>query len=378
MILNFLKDLVAYPSVTPDDEGSLNYLEKFIQDLGGVNEQIVRNGTKNLLANVGQGKKTFAFAGHVDIVPPGEHKAWINQNPFQLYVAGNQVVGRGVADMKGSIAAFMVACAKFIKSVAIDKYRILFLITADEEGSAIDGTAAIVDYIKQKSINIDYCLVGEPSCVTRLGDTIKVGRRGSLTGHLTVRGRQGHIAYPHLGVNPIHKALPALNELAEIKWDEGNEYFPPTGLQFANLNSGLGVTNVIPGILTANFNLRYNNLHEAGELQTRIESVLDRYNLDYSIKWNHSAQPFLTKVGKFTQISQEATYEATGIVPELKTDGGTSDGRFLIEVCDEIIELGLRNNSIHQINECTTISDLEQLSDIYYKILDKVFNGAKS
>jgi succinyl-diaminopimelate desuccinylase len=373
-VLAILGDLVAFPSVTPNDAGSLKYIEDIIIGLGGKCIRVDRNQTTNLIATIGKGQEVFAYAGHVDVVPSGDVTKWVH-NPFELYLDGDKIIGRGVADMKGSIAAFLVALKEFVQKADLDKYQIMLLLTSDEEGSAIDGTLVMVEYLKKQSQRLNYCLVGEPSCVDRLGDTIKVGRRGSLTGSLTIKGRQGHIAYPHLCVNPIHKALPVLSELNKVSWDNGNEYFPATSLQFVNLNSGLGVSNVIPGELTANFNFRYNNIHQADELKKKTEEIFNLYDVDYSITWNHSAKPFLTKVAKMVDVAKAAIKEETEITTELKTDGGTSDGRFLIEISDELIELGLKNDSIHQVNESTTIADLQQLTTIYYKILCKVFNA---
>lgn len=372
--LSILEDLVAFRSLTPDDAGSLDYIARIVTLLGGNFIRVDRNDTSNLIATIGSGNKVFAFAGHVDVVPTGECSLWQSDDPFELYQDGDKLIGRGVADMKGGIAAFLVAMIRYVNSHDMSNYKIMLAITSDEEGSALDGTCVMVDYFKQHKIMLDYCLVGEPSCTNLLGDTIKVGRRGSLTGNLTINGKQGHIAYPHLCQNPIHDFAPALAELSSKIWDSGNEYFPATSLQFANINSGLGVTNVIPGALTANFNFRYSTEQTAENLQNEVIKILDTHNLNYNIAWNHSAKPFITNDGDFMQIAESAIRKITGLTVAKKTDGGTSDGRFLIDVSEQIIELGLLNGTIHQINEFTTLSDINNLTKIYFSILEDVFN----
>lgn len=372
--LDVLKDLVAFRSLTPDDAGSLDYIARIVSWLGGSSIRTDRNETTNLIATIGTGEKIFAFAGHVDVVPTGECSLWQSDDPFELYQDGDKLIGRGVADMKGGIAAFLVAMIRYVSNHDMSKYKIMLVITSDEEGSAIDGTCVMVDYFKNNNIMLDYCLVGEPSCTNFLGDTIKVGRRGSLTGNLIVNGKQGHIAYPHLCQNPIHDFAPALAELSSKIWDNGNQYFPATSLQFANINSGLGVTNVIPGSLMANFNFRYNTEHTAEYLQNEVIKILDFHQLNYNITWNHSAKPFMTNAGDFMQIAESAIKHVTGLTVAKKTDGGTSDGRFLIDISRQIMELGLLNGTIHQINEFTTISDINNLTEVYFSILNEVFN----
>lgn len=372
-----LEDLIQFPSVTPIDAGSLNYIQSFIEDLGGSWQRIDHGHTSNLIATIGKGRTIFAFAGHVDVVPPGESSLWFNQQPFKLYNDGNgNLSGRGVVDMKGAIAAFLIALKDFVHAKPnLDHYQIKLLITSDEEGSAIDGTPKIVEQLKQQNLRLNYCLIGEPSSALHLGDTLKIGRRGSLNGKLTVYGNQGHIAYPHLAANAIHLALPALTELSQLQWDQGNANFPPTSFQWANLNAGLGVSNVIPGQLDASFNLRYNNLHQADELMKTIATILNRYDLKYALSFQHSAQPFLTTIGSLVRIAKAAITEVCSVNAELKTDGGTSDGRFLIEVSDELVELGLLNATAHHINETTTMDDINNLTLIYNKILHKIFNN---
>ncbi|MBX9596981.1 MAG: succinyl-diaminopimelate desuccinylase [Burkholderiales bacterium] len=373
-LIKVLADLVAFESVTPNSAGSLEYIECFVTKLGAGCVYVNRNQTSNLIVTIGNGDRILAFAGHVDVVPPGDSAKWINGNPYQLHVDGDLIIGRGVADMKGAIAAFLLALEQFVAVTDLSQYKIMLLLTSDEEGSAHDGTILMVDYLKQNQIQLNYCLVGEPSCVDVIGDTIKVGRRGSLTGSLVVNGKQGHIAYPHLCDNPIHSFAPAMSELSSKIWDNGNEFFPASSLQFANISSGLGVTNVIPGQLTTNFNFRYNTNHSVDSLKQEVLAILNKYKLNYDLSWQHSANPFLTKVGSLIELSRQAINQVCGVNVACKTDGGTSDGRFLIEVSDEIIEFGLRNASIHQLNEATSVSDLTKLASIYSILLCKIFN----
>ncbi|RTL10302.1 MAG: succinyl-diaminopimelate desuccinylase [Neisseriaceae bacterium] len=373
-LIQVLSDLVAFESVTPHSAGSLEYIENFVTKLGAECVYVNRNQTSNLIVTLGNGNKILAFAGHVDVVPAGDYSKWVNANPFQLHIEDDSIIGRGVADMKGAIAAFLLALEEFVAKNDLNKYKVMLLLTSDEEGSAHDGTILMVDYLKQNQIQLNYCLVGEPSCVDVLGDTIKVGRRGSLTGNLVINGKQGHIAYPHLCDNPIHSFAPAMSELTSKIWDNGNQFFPASSLQFANINSGLGVTNVIPGQLTANFNFRYNTNHSVDSLKQEVVAILNKYKLNYDLSWQHSANPFLTRVGNLIELSRQAINEVCGVNVACKTDGGTSDGRFLIEVSDEIIELGLKNASIHQLNEATSISDLTKLAATYAIILSKIFD----
>lgn len=376
-VLTLLSDLIAFPSITPNHAGSLTYIEQLTQKLGGKSIKIERNQTSNLIVSFGRGNVTFAFAGHVDVVPPGNLLGWHN-NPFELYKDGDNLIARGVADMKGAIAGFLIALSKFITLYDQNHYKILLLLTSDEEGTATDGTRIIVEHLQNSGTKLDYCIIGEPSSSNVLGDTIKIGRRGSLTGELTINGKQGHIAYPELCINSIHNALPVLSDLIKYNWDTGNKFFPPTSLQFANINSGLGITNVIPGQLTTNFNLRYNNIHTIEDLKIKTQQILSKYKLDYELNWYHSAQPFITKIGRLCEITKDSIMEVCGIESEYRTDGGTSDGRFLTEISDELLELGFRNNSIHQINESILYSELDQLTKIYYSILCKIFNDQEN
>lgn len=372
-LFNLTKDLIAFKSVSPFQEGTIDYVEGYLKNLGFVTMRQDRNNTSNLIARFGNISPIFAFAGHIDVVPTGELSKW-NFDPFLLTSSNNRLYGRGIADMKGSIAAFMFAVSKIIKEAKVINGSIMLLITSDEEAAATDGTVVMVEYLKQNNITLDYCLVGEPSSVDKLGDVIKIGRRGSLNGHLEVIGHQGHIAYPDLCKNPIHLFADVLKELIDTVWDNGNEFFPATSLQFANLNSGLGVDNVIPGNLLASFNFRYNTLHTAENLTKKVEDILNKHNLKYNIRWKTSAKPFFTKQGRLSKVVTEAIGEELKISTKLKTDGGTSDGRFLVEVSTELLEFGLSNKYIHQINESIDQDDLFSLTKAYTLILNKIFN----
>lgn len=378
-LLELTKKLISFKSITPLQNGCLDFLEQYLSNLGFNTQRIEQNDTSNLIAIIGNLQDStidFAFAGHIDVVPGGDSFKWKNRNPFSLHEEENRLYGRGIADMKGAVASFITALEAFLIDTQFSNNplkSIALLITSDEEGSAEYGTTLMVEHFKKQNIKIKYCILGEPSSLKIAGDMVKIGRRGSLTGNLKVIGKQGHIAYPHLCLNPIHLFSAALSEIINIKWDEGNKFFPVTVLQFANLNSGLGVNNVIPGELYASFNIRYNNLHTPESLKNNIISVLEKYKLNYEIEWRHGALPFLTDSGKLLEVTQSAIYSFTQAYPKLSTEGGTSDGRFLKDICLEMVELGLTNNSIHQINESVTKDDLFQLGNIYFKILKDLF-----
>ncbi|MCE3268463.1 MAG: succinyl-diaminopimelate desuccinylase [Burkholderiales bacterium] len=367
--------LINFKSISPNQDGCIDYLQQVLTDSGFTISRVDRNNTSNLIARIGNTGPLFAYAGHIDVVPTGDISQW-NFDPFTLSEQDNKLFGRGIADMKGSVAAFIIAVTKFIKQDFFnpDNGQIAILITSDEEASATDGTPVIVEYLKSQNIIIDYCLIGEPSSANLLGDSIKVGRRGSLTGFIEVQGKQGHIAYPELCINPIHTFAPALNELILTKWDNGNNIFPPTSLQIANINAGLGVTNVIANTLTSSFNFRYNNLYNANDLKQKVVAILNKHDIKYTIKWVNSAKPFYTDPGKLLKVVTKSIKQQLGLTPQQKTDGGTSDGRFLIEICNEIIEFGLSNKYIHQINEHINTKDLYDLAKTYYLILNKIFN----
>jgi succinyl-diaminopimelate desuccinylase len=315
----------------------------------------------------------FAFAGHTDVVPSGDENAW-NTKPFEPTIKDGYLYGRGAADMKGGLASMVTATEKFIKENPNHKGRIAFLITSDEEGVAVNGTVKVMDYLKANEQKIDYCLLGEPSSTSSTGDVIKNGRRGSLNGVLKVIGKQGHVAYPHLAKNPIHLVSPALDDLCNQEWDNGNDYFPATSFQISNMHSGDGVTNVIPGDAQVKFNFRYSTETNKENLQKKVHEILDLHNLDYSIEWSHSGYPFLTPKGELVSACVEAIKKTKGIDTELSTSGGTSDGRFIAQEGTQVVELGPVNATIHQINESVLVQDLDDLSEIYYQVLRNIFS----
>jgi succinyl-diaminopimelate desuccinylase len=328
----------------------------------------------NLWARRGKGAPLVCFAGHTDVVPPGPLERW-RSDPFVPEIREGYLFGRGAADMKSSIAAFVIAVERFVAAHPDHPGSIALLITSDEEGVAIDGTTRVVDALKARGEAIDYCIVGEPSSAQRLGDTIKNGRRGSLSGELVVKGVQGHVAYPHLADNPVHRAAPALAELAGTQWDEGNEYFPPTTWQISNINAGTGATNVIPGELRVLFNFRFSTASTVDGLKQRVHALLDRHGLRYDLTWSLSGLPFLTARGRLVQAVADAIRRETGVETELSTAGGTSDGRFIAAICPQLVELGPVNATIHQINECVALADLEPLARIYGGVLAALLDG---
>jgi succinyl-diaminopimelate desuccinylase len=371
-IIDLAGDLVAYQSISPDHDGSIDYIENGLTELGFLTIRLDQNDTSNLVARIGNSGPIFAFAGHVDVVPIGELNKWFF-DPFTLTYKDGNLYGRGIADMKGAIASFMMASKKFLEKNPKFPGSLMFLITSDEETSGADGTPVIVKYLKEQKIKIDYCLLGEPTCVNHLGDVIKIGRRGSLNAYLEIIGTQGHIAYPHLLQNPIHMFAQALVQLSTLEFDNGNDYFPATSLQFSNLNSGLGVTNVVPGKLTATFNIRYNDMQTVEGMQKKVIAILEQNNLKYNISWNNSASPFFTGKKFLVKTVEESIKEVLKKSATLTTDGGTSDGRFLVDVCDELLEFGLTNKYIHHINENIPCGDLLSLKETYFTILSKIF-----
>jgi len=377
-VLQIASKLVSFQSISPYSMGSLEYVADLLSAYGFEITWLNRGITKNIIARYTNGVgASFAFAGHVDVVPVGDTKLW-QSDPFIL--TSNQdgyLVGRGISDMKGAIASFIPAALSVISS---DKFTgsISLLLTSDEESEAMDGTVVIKDYCLENNLRFDYCIIGEPSSENLLGDIIKVGRRGSITGYITVHGVQGHIAYPELAVNPIHQFALALAQLSVLRVSEKSKFFAASSLQFANINSGVGVTNVIPGELNANFNIRYNDLVDVVELQQKIVSILEQNQLDYSIKWIHSAKPFLSPVSELFDYASNAIQEITKQTVTPSTGGGTSDGRFLCEICDQMLELGLVNQTIHQVNESCLESDLLDLNLIYYRILETIFYVTKT
>ncbi|WP_107928859.1 succinyl-diaminopimelate desuccinylase [Neisseria animaloris] len=366
--LALTKQLIAQPSVTPDDQNCQQILAERLQNIGFTVEEMNFGDTKNIWARRGTASPVVCFAGHTDVVPPGPSEKW-DSPPFEPTERDGRLYGRGAADMKTSIACFVTACERFVAEHPDHTGSIALLITSDEEGDAHDGTTKVVDALKARGELIDYCIVGEPTAVETLGDTVKNGRRGSLSGNLTVKGKQGHIAYPHLALNPIHTFAPALAELTAAEWDKGNEYFPPTGFQISNINGGTGATNVIPGTLNVKFNFRFSTESTDIGLKQRVHDILDNHGISYDLEWSCSGQPFLTEAGRLTDIAREAVAKVCGIQTELSTSGGTSDGRFIKAIAAELIELGPSNASIHQINENVLLSDIPKLSAIYEEML---------
>ena len=369
-IINILEKLVSYQSITPNDEGCQDFIANYLQDLGFGITKKKYDDVDNLIAKKGFGKPIIAFAGHTDVVPAGDVEKW-NSNPFKLTKNKGTVVGRGVADMKGSIACMLIAIEHFLDSNPSHNGSIVVVLTSDEEGIAINGIKKLIEENDLQKNEIDMCLIGEPTSKKSFGDTIKIGRRGSLSAKVKVLGLQGHIAYPKNAVNPIHKVIPIINELTNTEYDKGNKFFPPTSFQISNINSGVGVDNIIPGELLLNFNFRYSPEITNNKLMSMVEDLFNKYGLNYDISWHHSGEPYLSSQEKFLDICCDSIKAILKVNPEISTDGGTSDGRFLAKICNQVIEFGLVNESIHKINENTKEQDLVLLSKIYEKILSK-------
>ena len=364
-------DLIRRPSVTPEDCGCQALMMQRLAAIGFECTPLQFGEVTNFWATRGDSGPIMVFAGHTDVVPTGPEDQW-NTPPFEPTRAGDTLYGRGTADMKASLAAMVVACEEFVASNPGHRGRIGFLITSDEEGPAVDGTVRVVEYLQEQGEQIDWCLVGEPSSTSQLGDVIKNGRRGSLNATLTIRGIQGHIAYPQLADNPIHRAAPALQALTAEVWDQGNSFFPPTSMQISNINGGTGATNVIPGELEVVFNFRFSTQVTDVELRQRTEAILDAHELDYNIQWSLSGQPFLTPSGELVEAAVASIREVTGLETELSTSGGTSDGRFIAPTGAQVVELGPINATIHKLNEEVHAPDLPRLTSIYRGILDKL------
>jgi len=370
--IDLTKALIARQSVTPDDAGCLQLIGERLAAIGFTLEKMDFAEVENLWAVRGDSGPILAFAGHTDVVPTGDPSRW-TRPPFEPIIEDNGLLyGRGAADMKGSLAAMVTACERFVAEHPKHQGRIAFLLTSDEEGPAVNGTVKVMETLIARNEHIEWCVVGEPSSTDRLGDVVKNGRRGSLNADLTIKGIQGHVAYPHLADNPIHKAAPALAALAAEQWDNGNEFFPATSFQISNLNSGTGATNVIPGEVHCLFNFRFSTESTAAELKQRTEAILDANGLDYDIIWNLSGEPFLTRKGQLIEATVASIKEEMGIDTELSTSGGTSDGRFIAPTGTQLVELGPRNATIHKVDECIEAADLEPLSKIYQRILQKL------
>jgi succinyl-diaminopimelate desuccinylase len=365
--LALARDLIARPSLTPDDAGCQALLAERLAKLGFRIERMRHGDVDNLWARHGTGAPLVCFAGHTDVVPTGPLEEW-HSDPFAPTERDGLLYGRGAADMKSSIAAFVVAVEELLAERKPNG-SIALLITSDEEGPAVDGTVKVVEALAARGERLDCCIVGEPTCVNVLGDTMKNGRRGSLHGRLRVNGVQGHIAYPHLTKNPIHLAAPAIAVLAATAWDAGNEYFPPTTWQISNLHSGTGATNVIPGHADIVFNFRFSTASTVDGLKARVHAILDAHGLDYALDWELGAKPFLTPRGTLSDALTGAIRAVAGVTPELSTTGGTSDGRFIADLCPQVVEFGPVNASIHKIDEHVRVDDLERLKEIYRRTL---------
>ncbi|MBE8168749.1 MAG: succinyl-diaminopimelate desuccinylase [Shewanella sp.] len=367
-VIPLAQDLISRPSVTPEDEGCQTLLANRLEKIGFTIESMVFEDTTNMWARRGNEGPVFCFAGHTDVVPTGDIDKW-HTPPFDPVIIDGYLHGRGAADMKGSLAAMITATEGFISQHPDHQGSIAFLITSDEEGPFINGTTRVIDTLEARNEKITWALVGEPSSTNKLGDIVKNGRRGSLTGNLIVKGIQGHVAYPHLADNPIHKVTPALTELSQMTWDNGNEFFPPTSFQIANINGGTGASNVIPGDVKVMFNFRYSTEVTADDLIKRVLNILDAHGLNYDISWVYNGLPFLTGKGPLLEATKKAITQVTGYETDPQTTGGTSDGRFIAPTGAEVIELGPVNATIHKINECVKVDDLIKLSDCYQQIL---------
>jgi succinyl-diaminopimelate desuccinylase len=369
--LELAKSLLRRRSITPDDAGCQPLIGERLAALGFHAEPMRFGEVDNLWLRRGDSGPLFCFAGHTDVVPTGPEENW-QHPPFEAITEQGMLHGRGAADMKGSIAAFVTACERFVAAHPEHRGSIAFLITSDEEGPAKDGTVKVVEALEARGEKIDWCLVGEPTSTAKVGDVVKNGRRGSLNGRLTVKGIQGHVAYPHLADNPVHRAAPALAELAATEWDRGNEFFPPTSFQISNIAAGTGATNIIPGELEVVFNFRFSTEQTEAGLRDKVEAVMQRHGLDCAIEWNLSGNPFLTPGGELLQATQQAIEAVCGYAPAINTAGGTSDGRFIAPTGAQVLELGPLNATIHKVNECVSIDDLDTLSAIYEAILERL------
>jgi succinyl-diaminopimelate desuccinylase len=369
--LALARALIERRSVTPEDAGCQTLIAERLLPLGFQCETLTFNGVTNLWARRGHAHPLICFAGHTDVVPTGPLDQW-HSAPFAPSEREGWLYGRGAADMKGSLAAFVTAIEGFVAAHPAAPGSIALLLTSDEEGPSVDGTVRVVEKLEAAGQSIDYCVVGEPSSVDRVGDMIKNGRRGSLSGTLTIKGIQGHVAYPHLARNPIHLAAPVLAELAATKWDDGNEYFPPTTWQCSNIHAGTGATNVVPGTLEVLFNFRHATASSAESLQQRLIATLERHALDYDLVWTGSGKPYLTPRGKLVEAASAAIRDVVGITPEISCTGGTSDGRFIAAIAREVVELGPVNATIHKLNERVNIAELDALASIYRRLLERL------
>ncbi|WGE66860.1 succinyl-diaminopimelate desuccinylase [Actinobacillus equuli subsp. haemolyticus] len=373
-IINLAQDLIRRPSISPADQGCQQVIADRLQQLGFTLEWLPFGDTLNLWAKHGSTHPVIAFAGHTDVVPVGDEVQW-TYPPFEARIVDNMLYGRGAADMKGSLSALVVAAEEFVKANPNHTGTIALLITSDEEAAAKDGTVKVVETLMARGEPIHYCVVGEPSSGKVLGDVIKNGRRGSITGDLYIEGVQGHVAYPHLAENPVHTSLNFLTELTTYQWDNGNEFFPPTSLQIANIKAGTGSNNVIPGELYVQFNLRYCTEVTDDMIKNKVAEMLAKHQLKHRISWNLSGKPFLAGNGELVKAAVQAVENVTKIEPRLDTSGGTSDGRFIALMGAEVVEFGPLNATIHKVNECVNVDDLGKCGEVYYQILENLLNG---
>ena len=373
--LALTEDLLRRPSVSPEDHGCLDVIGARLAALGFRNERLTYAPVDNLWSRRGAGRPVLCFAGHTDVVPTGPREEW-HTEPFEPVVRDGVLYGRGSADMKSGLAAMVVATERFVARHPNHAGSIAYLLTSDEEGPSVDGTRRVMQVLEARGEKIDYCVVGEPTSHEHLGDTIKIGRRGSLSGRLTVHGVQGHIAYPHLADNPVHGFAPALAELVAMHWDEGNEFFQPTSFQVSNIAAGTGAPNVIPGEMKLRFNLRFSTEQTVESLQRSVLAILDRHRVKYTLEWFVSGLPFFTQPGLLTDAVSGAVHDVTGRRPQFSTTGGTSDGRFIAPTGAQVVEVGVGNATIHKVNECVRVDDIDVLSRIYERVMERVLGGA--
>lgn len=367
--LELTRDLIRRPSVSPEDRGCLQVIGERLQALGFRVERMPFGPVENIWARRGEGVPVLCFAGHTDVVPTGPREEWLT-DPFEPVIRDGVLYGRGAADMKSGLAAMVTATERFVARHPRHEGTLAFLLTSDEEGSSVDGTRRVVEALEARGEKINWCVVGEPSSTEALGDMIKIGRRGSLSGKLTVHGIQGHVAYPHLADNPVHALAPALAELAGRVWDKGNQYFQPTSFQVSNIGAGTGAPNVIPGELKARFNIRFSTEQTVEKLQRTITEILNRHKVNYTLEWFVSGLPFFTPPGELSAAVEQAIHEHTGRRPELSTTGGTSDGRFIAPTGAQVVELGVTNATIHKVNENVRVADIHTLSQIYERVME--------
>jgi len=371
--LALAKALIARRSITPEDDGCQQLIVDRLVPLGFKAEVMRHNDVVNLWIRHGDAKPLVVLAGHTDVVPPGPLEKW-HSDPFQPTERDGKLFGRGAADMKTSVAAFVTAAERFVAAHPAHRGSIALLITSDEEGASVDGTVRVVEELKRRGETIDYCIVGEPSSVEKFGDTIKNGRRGSLTGRLVVQGIQGHVAYPQRGKNAVHLVAPAIDELAKTTWDAGNAFFPPTTFQVSNIHAGTGAQNIIPGSVQVDFNFRFSTESTPESLQKRVRDILDRHGLDYAVDWIVGGKPFLTKRGKLVETLTSVVKKVSGVSPEINCTGGTSDGRFIIDICPEVAEFGPVNRSIHKVNEAVAIDEIGPLAEVYLRAMEELLD----